>query len=208
MKNIMAELETRVASIDRKFRAKRVRGGEEVYSQLLLRRIVREELQFLGTGKVEFVPSDPMGSYAQTEEIFLNAYKREVINPNEIFDNLALNTDTLRIGMTQLDTSSSYALEMWMAETLTTFSQATGYLKKALPVALWEAELAQSQLPLARVHRAAHDLRKLQGEIEAVFAKLDLAKAPALTDGMKQGLAENSAGFRDIYSQIFSAKPL
>jgi hypothetical protein len=216
MEKVASVLESRLSRIEAKFRKSRMHGNDELYSQLALRRIVREELtvassstglkdRFFGRHEIEFVAYEPTG-FAEAEEIFLDAAKNEVLRPDEIMENLAINTESLSLMLTHFDPSSTYALEMWTAKAITTFSEATSYLKKALPVAKWEAELGQSEMPLARVRRTVQELQGTQKEIARIFASLERAHSPVMTRGMKQAFTETSAELDDVLSALARKK--
>lgn len=218
MEELAGSLESRLSRIEQRLRELHVRGTDEAFTQTLLRRIVREELtiasggfrdRVFGTQNIEFASPRPQVGFAEAEEIFLNAAGREVPLPQDIFNNFALSLDNLRLGIKAFQIKNP-AQDLWVAEAVSTFSEATNYLRQAVPIKVWELELdgslrhAPPRSPRTALLKESNSLITCYQDLERLLARLE--GSPVMTDSLKRSFAESRNALQAIADQI-SAMP-
>lgn len=205
MDEFASELESRLMRIERRFRTMQQGAVDEAFTQTFLRRIVREEMnigprkprhRILGRQEIEFVTANPAhGNLAAAEEIFLDTAGREVISPREIFDNLALSTDRLRL-MIQSFNIKDPALDLWVGDFVITYSEAAGYLRKAGPISNWEGSFKTPSFEASDKHwENLIALMKLSRDAKAIVSRLEVEYSPALTRALKSGFDDTQSYF-------------
>jgi hypothetical protein len=214
----LAEVESRLERVKRRLDDELVRGtaiarGE--FAETVLRRLVREELTIGTRGNgITFVAAKPADPFMAAEEIFMNGAGREVARPDEVFANLSLKADSIRLGLDDYRAAaarmSSYEREMWATQMLETYSEALDELERAISIDAWENRLAAAAGARAKpapvadgaVGKSARALDSQRALIERDFAELAMLHASSLPADAMATLASLDRRARELIARL------
>lgn len=206
------KLLARFEKIERRYANEWMSSSDEMFGQVLLRRIVREELtvaskrgvieRVFGQREIEFVSAEAVRK-STMEEIFLDAVGREVAHPRELLDNLSLLTGDLKhLVKTGFDRANAYDTEMWIAKAMDDLGEASRYARQSVDAAIWEAKLTGSMMPAARSRAALKDLQKIESSLRDALTELEKSGSPYVTDATLGALREVSGHLHIARSRL------
>lgn len=215
---VAERLLARLEKIEGRYRSEFM-ASNETFGQILLRRIVREELtvatkrgwidRMRGLKDIEFVSAEAIRRNT-IEEIFLDTAGREVAHPTELFDNISLLTGELKhLVKTGFNAADTQAAEWWVAKSLDNMSEASRYTQRAADAAVWEARLTGSELPIARTRAAIRDLKAIETSLKNALHKIRDPMSSLVTDSTFDRLREYSGRLHVASSRLdlAAAKP-